>query len=266
MIPIETVRTDAFTMDFFRFGKGEKPMVILPGLSVTGVMSSADAVAAAYAPMAKDFTVYVFDRRAELPSVYSVRQMAADTARAFLALGLRDTYLFGASQGGMMAMTIAIEHPELVRKMVLGSTAAHMREAQFRGIKRWIELAKKKDRVGLYLDFGEAIYPPEVFRQYRKALTAAGEAVTDADLKRFIILAEGTKNFNVADRLGEIRCPVFAIGATDDALLGSDATAQIANGLKDRPDFELYLYKGYGHAAFDTAPDYKERMLRFFLQ
>ncbi len=46
-IPIETVPTDRFTMEYFRFGAGERPLVILPGLSVQSVMGAADAVAAA---------------------------------------------------------------------------------------------------------------------------------------------------------------------------------------------------------------------------
>lgn len=266
MIQIEKVCTGSFTMNFFRFGKGEKTMVILPGLSIKSVMGSADAVRAEYALMEKDFTVYVFDRRAEIPSSYSVREMAEDTAEAFKTLDLHDIYLFGASQGGMIAMQIAIEHPELVSKLALGSSSAYVRDEQYRGIKKWIELAGKKDRVGLYLDFGKAIYPPEVFAQYRKALIEAGETVTDADLERFIVLAQGTKNFNAVDKINLIRCPVFAIGAYDDAVLGSDATAKIAEKLKDRPDFQLYMYDGFGHAAFDTAPDYRERLLQFFLQ
>ena len=44
-IPIETVHAEGFAMDFFRFGHGEKTLVILPGLSVDSVMKYADAVA-----------------------------------------------------------------------------------------------------------------------------------------------------------------------------------------------------------------------------
>ena len=33
-IKIETIRTDKFTMDYFRFGDGKETLVILPGLSV----------------------------------------------------------------------------------------------------------------------------------------------------------------------------------------------------------------------------------------
>ena len=75
-IKIETVQTDTFSMDFFRFGKGERTLVILPGLSVQSVMGLADAVASAYQHMTETFTIYLFDRRKDLPPVYSVRDMA----------------------------------------------------------------------------------------------------------------------------------------------------------------------------------------------
>lgn len=263
-IQIETVRTERFSMNYFRFGRGGKTLVILPGLSIQSVMGAADAVAAAYQSLEDSYTIYVFDRRAELPSPYTVRDMARDTAEAFAALGLRKVCLFGASQGGMIALVLAIEHPELVGKMVLGSSSAHVQQAQYRVIEDWVRLAKAGDREGLYLAFGREIYPPEVFNQYRDTLIAAAATVTDAELSRFIILAEGIKDFNVSDELEKIRCPVLALGVYEDAVLDSDATMEIAEKLDDRPDFRLYLYVGYGHAAFDTAPDYRQRILSFF--
>ena len=264
MIPIERVELSGFAMEFFRFGTGARTLVILPGLSVQSVMASAEAVAAAYAPMAEDYTIYVFDRRETLPETYSVAEMARDTAEAMQALGLKDTYLFGASQGGMMALVIAIEYPALVKKLVLGSSSAHVQPEQFQVIERWIALAEANDGVGLYLAFGEEIYPPAVFEQFREALVAAGRTVTEAELRRFITLAKGIEGFDVSDRVAEISCPVLAIGVYEDAVLDSDATMEIAEKLDPRPDFRLYLYMGYGHAAFDTAPDYRERMRKFF--
>lgn len=264
MIPIERAECQDFAMDYFRFGTGARTLVILPGLSVQSVMGSAEAVAAAYASMAEDYTIYVFDRRETLPETYSVAEMARDTAEAMKALELRDTYLFGASQGGMMALVIAIEYPALVKKLVLGSTSAHVQPEQFQVIERWIALAEAKDPVGLYLAFGEEIYPPAVFEQFREALIAAGGTVTEAELQRFITLAKGIEGFDVSDRVAEISCPVLAIGVYEDAVLDADATMEIAEKLDPRPDFRLYLYMGYGHAAFDTAPDYRERMRKFF--
>ena len=264
MIPIERVELSGFAMQYFRFGAGARTLVILPGLSVQSVMGSAEAVAAAYAPMTEDYTIYVFDRREILPEIYTVPDMARDTAEAMLALGLKDVYLFGASQGGMMALVIAIEYPALVKKLVLGSSSAHVQPEQFRVIERWIALAEANDPVGLYLAFGEEIYPPAVFEQFREALVAAGKTVTEAELRRFITLAKGIEGFDVSERVAEIQCPVLAIGVYEDAVLDADATMEIAEKLDPRPDFRLYLYMGYGHAAFDTAPDYRERIKRFF--
>ena len=253
-------------MDFFRFGNGDKTLVILPGLSVQSVMGAADAIAGAYRPLADRYTIYVFDRRADLPQTYSVFDMARDTAEAFRALGLEKVCLFGASQGGMIALVLAIKHPELVGKMVLGSTSAHVREEQYRVIEGWSRLAKAGDREGLYLAFGKEIYPPSVFKQYRENLIAAAGTVTDRDLERFVILAEGTKGFHVVSELDKIQCPVLVLGVFEDSVLDSDATMEIAEKLDDRADFRLYMYTGYGHAAFDTAPDYRQRILNFFEQ
>ena len=96
-IKIETVRTDRLAMDYFRFGHGKENLVILPGLSVQSVMGAADAVADAYSLLTDDFTIYLFDRRRDLPAVYSLKEMARDTAEAIRALGLGPVCLFGTS-------------------------------------------------------------------------------------------------------------------------------------------------------------------------
>ena len=148
-IKIETLQTGTCSMEFFRFGHGERTLVILPGLSIQSVMDAADAVAAAYQSMTDAFTIYVFDRRKALPPVYPIRDMARDTALALQALGLERVCLFGASQGGMIALALAIEHPELVEKLALGSSSAHVRPSRFRVLEEWIDLARRGDRTGL---------------------------------------------------------------------------------------------------------------------
>ena len=265
-IQIEKVRTDSFAMDFFRFGRGKETLVILPGLSVQSVMGSAELVAEAYRLLADEFTVYVFDRRKELPGEYSVREMAEDTSKALRALGLAQVNVFGASQGGMMALEIAIGHPELVRKLVLGSAAARVPETLLQTAAEWIRLAKAGNAEALYLAFGEALYPREVFEQSRELLIRTAETVTGEELRRFVILAEGVKGFDVTGDLEKLVCPVLVLASADDRVLGPDAAGDIAEKLGGRPDFALFTYEGYGHAAYDLAPDYKERILRFLMQ
>ncbi len=55
-------------------------------------------------------------------------------------------------------------------------------------------------------------------------------------------------------------------GSFEDEVLDSDMTMEIAEKLDVREDFELYMYNGFGHAAFDTAPDYLKRLYSFFMK
>jgi len=265
-IKVETVETDGVRMDYVRFGQGDRALVILPGLSVDSVMKYAGSVAEAYSLLADEFTVYLFDRRKELPETYSVYDMARDTAAAIRALGLEQVCLFGASQGGMIAMSIAADHPGLVRKLILGSTSACVDREHYETIGQWISLAESGKAGELYLAFGKALYPREVFEQFREVLAAAAQTVTEEDLKRFVILASGVDGFDMSDRLPQILCPVLVIGSRDDAVLGGEASEKIAAAFGGRKDCELYMYNGYGHAVYDLAPDYRERILRFCLQ
>lgn len=262
-IEIKTVETEGFSMEFFSFGHGPRTLVILPGLSVQSVMGAAAAVAEAYDLLTEEFTIYLFDRRKDLPESYSVQDMARDTAQALWALDLTDVCLFGTSQGGMIAMDIAREYPELAEMLVLGSTAARETELAAKTVGQWVELAEAGDAEGLYLAFGEAVYPRSVFEASRQLLIDAAKSVTAEELARFVVLARGMEGFDVTGGLSEIRCPVLVIGDRDDRVLGAEATEEIAEKLCGAPKVQVYLYDGYGHAAYDTAPDYKERILAF---
>ncbi|MBO4693252.1 MAG: alpha/beta hydrolase [Clostridia bacterium] len=260
---VDSVVLDDFKMQYIKFGKGSKALVILPGLSIQSVINAAPAIKKQYEIFCKDFTVYIFDRRCDLPDIYSVYDMADDTAKAMSALGLSRVCLFGVSQGGMIAETIAIKYPELVEKSVLGSTACRMDAKRFSVISDWIKLAKEGNAQELYLSFGEKVYNSETFIKYCSSFISMSKSVTKAELERFVILAEGADDFDVKDRLGEIRCPVLVIGDSDDAVLG-DAAAEIADAMKNNPDFQIYMYSGYGHAVYDLAPDYPKRLFDFF--
>ncbi len=265
-IVVEKVCTDDFTMNFFRFGNGSRSLIILPGLSIQSVMKFAPAIVKEYELMKADFTVWVFDRRIELPSEYTVYDMAKDTVKAINALGLDNIYLFGASQGGMIAQIIAADYPELVYKMVLASTCANMNSQRYSVLSEWVDIAKRKDRVGLYLEFGKKIYPEKLFEQYRETLILAGNDTTDEELERFVVLTEGSKDFDVTDKLCNICCPVLVTGSYDDGVFGEGYAPEITNKLISSADVKMYMYDGYGHAAFDTAPDYRKMVYKFFME
>ena len=260
----DKVITDEYIIPYIKFGTGEKILVILPGISVQSVLPMASAVEKQYELFCRDYTVYLFDRREDMPEEYSVYDMANDTAKAIKELSLSDICLFGVSQGGMIAIIIAADHPELVRKLALGSSAAYFSDELIGGINEWLGYAEQGDTVKLYLAFGKRLYSPEYFEKYKQAFRFLAKTVEEKDIKRFIKLVKATESFDARDKMASIKCPVLAIGDTSDMVLGAESTPQIAELQKDNPRFEMFMYKDMGHSVFDTAPDYPKRLFEFF--
>ena len=253
-----------FEMEYLKFGEGEKTLVIIPGLSVQSVIPLGSAIEKQYSVFKDDFTVYLFDRRKNLPPAYSVSDMADDTAKAIKELGLSDVCLFGTSQGGMILMILAARCPELVARLALGSTACRETEEIRNAVCEWISFAEKGEREKLYLSFGEKLYSPETFSAFRETLIKMSETVEDNDLKRFIILANALYGLDFRESLRKISCPVLALNDESDKVLGADAASEIAKQMKNNECFESYIYSGFGHAVYDTAPDFTSRLYDFF--
>ena len=92
-------------MDTIRFGSGARTLVMLPGVGdgLKTVKGMALPFALLYRKLAKDYTVYVFSRRRELPEHSTTREMAQDVNEAMTVLGLSGAAVVGVSQGGMIA-------------------------------------------------------------------------------------------------------------------------------------------------------------------
>ena len=131
------------TLDGVRFGTGPDILVMLPGLSLKGVWEAALPLAWMYRVFTRDYTVYVFDRRACVPEGCTVRDLAEDIAQAMERLGLFGADVLGVSQGGMVAQELAVRRPGLVRKLVLAVTASRPNETMKRTLERWTELARR---------------------------------------------------------------------------------------------------------------------------
>ena len=259
-IEIQTVRTGDMEMDYITFGSGEETFVILPGLSVHSVLGSADAVAAAYESFTGDYTVYLFDRAKDIDAGYTVRDMADDTAAAMEALGLQDADIFGASQGGMIALYLAIDHPALVHKMILGSTLAKPNDTFTQVITEWLDLAAEKDETALLGSFADKVYSQATLDAYRDVLISSNLGISDEEYARFCILAEACLTFDCYDELSAITCPVLVLGSEGDQVVTAEGSRQIADALS----CECYLYDdSYGHGVYDEAADYRDRCLDF---
>lgn len=257
---IKTVKTAQFEMDCCVFGNGPGKLVILPGMSVRSVMGSADGIEAAYACFSATHRVFLFDRVRVMPERYSVSEMARDTAQAMRALGIAQADVFGASQGGMIALCLAIDATELVGRLVLGSTMARGNPTSDATFDRWTALAEGGMVRELNRDFTARAYCARTREAFRDVFALQEAEGTPEELRRFAVQSRAARSFDVYSRLSDIRCPVLVLGAKEDRVLSGAASLELAARL----GCERYLYEDYGHAVYDEAPDYKDRLMRFF--
>lgn len=255
----ETLHLGTTTMDYVIFGNGIRPLVIIPGLSVRGVKGAAASLAYMYRLFAKEFKVYVFDRKAEIPEGYTVREIAGDVAEAMRLLGISDADVFGVSQGGMIAQYLAIDHPELVHKLVLGVTLSRNNETVKRVIADWISMAEQGDYDGFVQDMLYKMYSDTYIRKYRLLLPIAAKFSKPKDFGRFIVLAKACLTCNTYEDLDRIQCPVLVLGGCQDKIVTGQASGEIAEKL----GCECHMYEELGHAAYEEAKDFNQRIYEF---
>ena len=258
---IKSFSCDRFVMDYARFGSGSRCFVIIPGMSVKSVLFSADAIAAAFSMFAEDHTVYVFDRVKDMPDIYTVNDMAEDTAEAMTGLGIEKADIYGASQGGMIALAIAVSHPSLVNRLVLASTQARPNTTSDATMDEWMRLCQETGPECLNHDVFTKVYSQEYYTKYERAFARLESGGTPEEIRRFRILARATKDFDIYGHLGEISCPTLVTGSEKDMVLSSAGAAEIAGVLKCK----LHLYKSEGHAAYDEDPEFPSMIHDFLI-
>lgn len=257
---VKTLNINGRTMRYISFGKGERSFIVIPGLAVKYVTDNEASLERAFGDFADDFTVYVFDRVDNPPEGYKINDMADDTISAMDMLNIKNACIFGASQGGMIGMTVAIKCPELIDKLVLGSTTARENEGSKNALKEWISLGEKEDRAGLAKSMIDLIYSENTIKKFRSILEAGLSEISNDEFHRFIRLGQACNGYDIYDKLEKITADVFVMGCEGDRVVFPEASREIA----DKLNCKLYMYSDeYGHGVYDEAPDYRSRILEF---
>jgi pimeloyl-ACP methyl ester carboxylesterase len=245
--------------DYIRFGSGKKPLIMIQGLNTRGIKGAALSLAYMYRIFAKEYTVYLFDRRPVVYDGITVRDMAADIASAMDALGLRNADVFGTSQGGMIAQYLAIDRPDLVRRLVLAVTLSRNNDTVKQVVGDWIEMAERGDMKRFVLDMAEKMYSETYVKKYRPLMPLLTILQKPKDVKRFVILAKSCLTCDTYDILDKIKCPTLVIGGKQDKVVSGVASEEIAEKLGCR----LHMYDDLGHAAYEEAQDFNQMVYDF---
>ena len=248
-------------LDYITFGNGTKPLVMIQGLNTRGIKGAALALAYMYHIFAKDYKVYLFDRRPVVQEGITVRDLALDIAMAMDVLGITGADVLGVSQGGMIAQYLAIDRPDLVKKLVLAVTLSRNNETVKQVVSNWIEMTELGDMKVLVADMAEKMYSEAYVRRYRPFMPLLTVLQKPKDVERFVILAKACLTCNTYEVLDKIKCPVLVLGGRQDQVVTGAASEEIA----EKIGCKIHMYDRLGHAAYEEAKDFNQIVYEFLI-
>ena len=261
------IEVDGISLHYLDQGAGI-PVVMLHG---NGTMAYEFEVSSLLGLASKNFRVLAFDRPgygySERPrgQAWTSKEQADLLFKALTALGIEQAIVVGHSWGTMVATSLALEHPECVRSLVLLS-------GYYYPVPRMDVLLLSPPSIPGFGDvirptvspfIGRLIWPALIQKFFSPALpTARWEAEFPVwmTLRPSQILASAVETalmtseaFWLAQRYAELRMPITIMAGTHDMHV---ATKMHSERLHDHvPHSKLVLVPGAGHMIHHVAPE-----------
>lgn len=226
-------------------GDGE-PLLLLHGGLVT-----IETWAKQRAPLAEQFHVYLPERRGHGrtpdvsgPTGYDL--MAQDTAAFMEALGIESAHMVGWSDGGNVALELALSRPELVTKLVLIGAAAHV-DGSTQDSKDWVD--------SLTVD-----NLPAFLTEPYERLSPDGPEHLPVIAEKTIAMWRSQPRHEMSE-LAAITAPTLILIGDNDGV----SIEHAAQMLRSIPKAELAVIPGADHGVIFDKPDIVNRLILDFL-
>jgi pimeloyl-ACP methyl ester carboxylesterase len=183
---------------------------------------------------------------------YTLSDMAADTVGLLDVLGIQKAHVVGASMGGYIAQTMAIEHPERVRPLVsMTSTTGGMRVGRpapevLREVFSGPPATTREEVIQMMLRAARAVGSPGYPVNEREVAARAGRAYdrchdpAGAARQGVAAIASGDRT----ERLRRLAVPALVIHGLADRMCDVSGGRATADAI---PGADLVLIEGMGH-------------------
>jgi 3-oxoadipate enol-lactonase len=206
--------------------------------------------------LARQWEVITYDYRGhgrteKVAGAAGIPQLAADLAALLGRLAVGPVHVVGLAVGAMIAQHLAVDHPGMVRSLVLASPRS---ELDPRGVQYNEERAEAVEARGMRAVVDVTIaraFPPDYERHHPEVIAAFRGEFLANDPHGYAAVCRGLGTFCVTPRLHEIRCPTLLLAGEADRLCPPDQAAamqsRIAGARRD-------VLPGIGHFSVVEAP------------
>jgi 3-oxoadipate enol-lactonase len=242
-------------------GTGE-PLVFVHGLGSSGQdwAKQVDAFSDRYRVITFDVRGHGQSDKPDGP--YSIPLFAADTAALLRKLEAVPATIVGLSMGGMIAFQLAVDAPDLVRRLVVVNS---MPEAKLDSIRdRWIYWSRRtvSSLLGMRATgqfIASRIFPKPAQGTLRQQFIERWAA---NDKQAYLATIDAIAGWSVEEQLDQITCPTLVVAAADDY-----TPVSVKRDYIDRmPNATLEVIEDAHHAAPVERPETFNRVVERFLE
>jgi pimeloyl-ACP methyl ester carboxylesterase len=247
---------------------GGRPVLLLPGLTDgLAPLSDPEARAQLAAPPAAlldGHRVHVVSHRFPAVAPLTTRTLALDAATLLGDLTDQPAIVVGHSMGGMVAMHLAADRPDLVDRLVLSCTVGRADDG-FRGVlARWETLVRAERWREFYVDAIDSSYTGSDRLRRRVAQRVLPLRTPDPALRdRHLVLSQACAGHDVLDRLADLDVPALVLAGARDEVTAAQHARRIGYVL---PGAIVEVWDGLGHGLPEQAAGRFGRRLHRFLE
>ncbi|MFI9506832.1 alpha/beta fold hydrolase [Nocardia sp. NPDC052566] len=202
------------------------------------------------APLAEHFRVYAVNRAPGMPAGTTMADIAAQHADALNAEFGEPVDVAGVSSGGSVALQLAADHPEVVRKLVVISSGYRL-EPNVRKAQLAYGEAAAAGRRGLHHAAAVVVKSPVLARLTAAAVWLIDPLARPKDPATTLAFIRAEDGFDLTGRLADVTAPTLVIGGDQDAAYPVTNLRHTADGV---PNGRLIVYPKTGHAGATKHP------------
>lgn len=229
-----------------KMGESPRILVVFDGLNfdhkpLSGMALRMNSIM--FKIISQDHTVYLVGRKPGLPEGFTMRDMSNDYAEMIRHDIGSIVDIAGVSTGGPIAQWFAIDHSELMRKLVLISTRYRLSDFGKQAQLKILEAARTGSRRATAAAMPGLIMKGFTVKFMKSIFWLMGPMIYGRNMSDGIAELDAEDKFNFKERLPEIKVPTLVIGGAEDPLYLIKETAE---GI---PGARLILYENASHTA-----------------
>jgi pimeloyl-ACP methyl ester carboxylesterase len=221
---------------YLAVGRDGPPLVVAMGLTPTHEVPTGwerRMALRSVAPLSAHFRVYVVNREPGLRPGASMSDIAGSLAEAVRREFGEPVLLTGTSTGGSVALQLAVDHPELVRALVVVASASTLGPRGRHLQRELARLTRAGDATTGWAELLAAMLPRPLQRPARPLVRRVAASMAPEDASDLLVTLDAEDAFDVGDRLHRITAPTLVIGGGRDAFYPRERFERTAAGVQD---------------------------------